>query len=97
MEAALRDGIQDSLSARGLDTQRIELPVVECRTNGCEIQALGYVEDNGKPGVDLQLILPSLLAGSLGSEFDLDQYSGQLSSRPDRRITFLTHLPRKKP
>jgi hypothetical protein len=95
MEAALRGGIQDSLTARGLDTQRIELPVVECRTNGCEIQAVGYYEDIKKPGVDLQLILPSLLTGSLGNEFD--GYSLMMSSRPDGRTTFLAQLPRKKP
>ena len=97
MEAALRNGIQDSLTVRGLDTQRIELPVVECRTNGCEIQAVGDSEDNRKPGADLQLILPSLLRGSLGSEFDMEGYRLMMSSRSDRRITFLAQWPRKEP
>jgi hypothetical protein len=97
MEAALRSGIQDTLTARGLDTQRIELPVVECRTNGCEIQGVGYSEDNLKPDVDLQLILPSLLRGSLAGEFDMDSFGMLMSSRPDQRITFLAQLPRKKP
>jgi hypothetical protein len=96
VESSLRDGIQGALLAHGVDTQRIELPVVECRTNGCEIQALGYQQDNGKVGVDLQLILPALIHGSLGSEFDADGYSILLSSRPDQRITFLAQLPRKK-
>jgi hypothetical protein len=97
MEAALRSGIQDSLTAHGFDTQRIELPVVECRTNGCEIQAVGYSEDNSKPGVDLQLVLPSLLRSSLASEFDMEASSLMMSSRPDRRVTFLAQWPRKKP
>jgi hypothetical protein len=96
MEAALRSGIQDSLTARGFDTQRIELPVVECRTTGCEIQAVGYSGDQ-KKGIDLQFILRSLLRGSLASEFDLEGYSIMLSSRPDRRVTILAQLPRKKP
>lgn len=97
MEAALRGGIQDSLTSRGLDTQRIELPVVECRTNGCEIQAIGYAQDNKKPGVGLQSILPSLFTGSLGSEFDMQGYSLMTSSRPDQRLGFLVLLLRKKP
>lgn len=97
MEAALRGGIQDSLTARGLDTQRIELPVIECRTTGCEIQAIGYAEDNMKSGVDLQTVLPPLLAGSLGNEFDLQGYILMMSSRSDQRLGFLVLLPRKKP
>jgi hypothetical protein len=96
MEAALRSGIQSSLTARGFDTQRIELPVVECRTNRCEIQAVGYPGDQQK-GIDLQFILPPLVKGSLAGEFDLKGYSIMLSSRPDQRIMFLAHLPRRKP
>jgi hypothetical protein len=96
MEAALRSGIEDSLTARGLDTRRIELPVVECRTTGCEIQAVGYTQDNGKQGMDLQSILPGLLGGSLGDEFDRDSFGISMSPRSDQRIVFLAFLPRKK-
>jgi hypothetical protein len=95
IEAALRTGIQNSLTERGVDTQRIELPVVECRTNGCEIQAVGYPEDNGKPGLDLQLIMFSLREGSLGNEFDRNGLSMSMSVRADQRLLFLVHLPRK--
>jgi hypothetical protein len=95
MEAALRSGIQDSLMARGLDTQRIELPVIECRTSGCEIQAVGFSQDNMKPG-DFQTILFSLLGGSLGSEFDQNGFNLTMSPRSDQRITFLAQLARKK-
>jgi hypothetical protein len=70
MEAALRGGVEEALTMRGFDTQRIELPGVGCRTNACEIQAVGYAMDNMKPGVDFQDILPAMLRGSLGSEFD---------------------------
>lgn len=96
MEAALRAGVEQALTARGLDTQRIELPVVECRTNGCEIQAVGYAMDNMKPGVDFQDILPSLLRGTLEGEFDLSGFSLLVSSRADGRLIFLATMPRKK-
>ena len=96
MEAALRNGIQDSLTALGFDTQRIELPVVECRTTGCEIQAVGYPGDQ-KKGVDIQLLLPPLLQGSLAGEFDLDDRSMIFGVRQDQRLIVLTQLGRKKP
>jgi hypothetical protein len=95
MEAALRIGIQDSLTARGFDTQRIELPVIECRNTGCEIQAVGFSQDNMKPA-DFQTILFTLLGGSLGSEFDQKGFSLMMSPRSDQRITFLAQLARKK-
>ena len=66
MEAALRGGIEEALTMRGLDTQRIELPVVECRTKACEIQAVGNAMDNMKPGVDFQDNLPAMRAGNCG-------------------------------
>jgi len=96
IEAALRTGIQDALTAHGLDTQRIELLVVECRTSGCEIQAVGFAEDNRKD-VDLQVILPGLLADSLANDLDRDEFSILLTARPDDRVSFLAHMPRKKP
>jgi len=95
METALRSGIQDSLTAKGLDTQRVELAVIECRTTGCEIQALTYPEDNGKEGVDLQSVLPTLVSGPLKQEFDgFPQMF--LSSRSNGRITVIAHLSRSE-
>jgi hypothetical protein len=96
VEVALRNGIQAALTAKGLDTQRIELPVVECRTTGCEIQAIGYVQDSQNGGFDFQEVLNGLLRGPLGNEFNLDETSYMMTSRPDNRVTFLTHLPRKE-
>jgi hypothetical protein len=96
MEAALRDGVEDALTMRGFDTQRIELPVVECRTNACEIQAVGYAIDNMKPGVDFQSVLAAVLRGNLGSEFDLAGFGLLMSPRADGRLTFLALIPRKK-
>lgn len=95
MEAALRGGIQDSLTAKGLDTQRVELPVVECRTTGCEIQALAYPEDNGKEGVDLQRILPTLVFGPLKGEFETFP-SMFMGDRSDGRTTVIVYLARKQ-
>jgi hypothetical protein len=94
METALRSAIQDSLVAKGFDTQRIELPVVECRTTGCEIQAVSYSQDVGRTPADLQKIVPDLLKGSLAGEFE----SFILMHRPlpDQRIGVLAHLPRKR-
>jgi hypothetical protein len=96
MEATLRDGIHRSLLAQGLDTERIELSVLECRTNACEIQAVGYPEDNRKPGVDLQIIMFEMLAGTLGDDIDRDAFSISMTVRPDQRLGFLVQLPRKK-
>lgn len=93
MEAALRKGIQDSLTARGVDTQRVELPVVECRATGCEIQAIGFREDIGKAGVGIQRILPALLMGPLNSE--LDNPHGHVSSLPDGRVSYIVLLGRR--
>jgi hypothetical protein len=97
IETSLRDVIEDSLTANGFDTQRIELPVLECRTSACEIQAIGYAQDNMKPGVDLQSIVFAMMAGNLGNEFDRDGLSINMSSRADGRLTYLVSLPRKKP
>jgi hypothetical protein len=96
IEAAVRRVIQDSLMAQGLDTERIELSVIECRTHGCEIQAVGYAEDNLRQGVDLQSIMFTMLAGSMGDEFDRDALSMSMTSRPDNRLGFLVQLPRRK-
>ena len=93
MEAALRKGIQDSLTARGFDTQRVELRVVECRSTGCEIQAIGYVEDQLKQGVDIQTIVPALLMGPLNGE--LDNLHGSMSSLPDGRLSYIFLLDRR--
>jgi hypothetical protein len=96
MEAEFRRGIQDSLTSAGLDTQRIELSVLECRTHGCEIQAVGYGEDNMKPKADLQSIMFTLLSGPMGDEFDRNGLIISMGPRPDGRILFLVQVPRKK-
>jgi hypothetical protein len=95
MESALRTGIADALTARGLDTQRIELPVVECRTTGCEIQALGYAEDQ-RQRVDLQFIVPALLRESLANEFETQRVRVTMMGRPDQRVGYLVLLSRKQ-
>lgn len=95
IEAALRNGIEAALTAKRLDTQRIELPVIECRTNGCEIQAIGYPEDSAHGGYDFQQALGSILMGPLGSEFNLNETIGRVTNRTDNRTTFLTHLTRR--
>jgi hypothetical protein len=93
VETALRSRIEGELTAKGYDTQRVELPVVECRSTGCEIQALGYREDNRKPGVDLQMIVFKMMQDGFGGEFDRN-FNMQVSSRPDERLTFFVLLSR---
>lgn len=95
MEAALRGGIEGRLMARGMDPHHFELPVIECRTNACEIQGIGYQGDGAKGAFDLQDAVNEVLAGVLGSEFDLDERSAVMTSRPDTRVTYLLWLPRK--
>lgn len=98
MEDSLRKTVEDALTARGLDTQRIELPVIECRTNACEIQAVGWNEDSRPGGYDLQRILFDALAGNLATDINRDEFSIMMTSRQsDDRVLFLVHLPRKKP
>jgi hypothetical protein len=97
MEAEFRRGIQDSLTSAGLDTQRIELSVLECRSHGCEIQAVGYAVDNMNPKADLQFIVQTLLRGPMGDEFERQGFTVSMGPRPDGRIQFLVQVPRKKP
>jgi hypothetical protein len=97
IEAEFRRGIEDALTAAGLDTQRIELPVVECRTRGCEMQAVGYSADNRNPKADFQIVVLSLLREKMGDEFDLQGVILSMSPRSDGRIAFLVQVPRKKP
>jgi hypothetical protein len=96
IESALREGLQQNMLARGFTTERFELPVVECRTNACEIQAVGHVQDSRSGGVDFQQIMGTVMMSALGSEFEQDGYIMRMGSRPDGRMTFLAHLPRKK-
>ena len=96
IESALREGLQQNMLARGFNTERFELPVVECRTNACEIQAVGHVQDSRSGGVDFQQIMGTVMMSALGSEFEQDGYIMRMGSRPDGRMTFLAHLPRKK-
>jgi hypothetical protein len=95
VEAELRKGIEDSLLAKNLDTKRVDITVLECRTSGCEIQALGYKEDNIRDGVDLQTIIPRLMLQSpVGQEFE-NNLLGMMNEHNDGRIAFLYLLPRK--
>ncbi|HEV7608540.1 MAG TPA: hypothetical protein VGO61_14440 [Steroidobacteraceae bacterium] len=93
MESTLRNGIQDSLTAHGVDAQRVELPVVECRATGCEIQAIGFREDISKAGVGFQMIVSALLMGPLNSE--LDNPHGTMSRLPDGRVSYIVLLGRR--
>jgi hypothetical protein len=96
IESALREGLQKDMLARGFNSERIELPVLECRTSACEIQAVGYAQDSRIGGVDFQQFMGTVMMSELGTEFDQDGYIMRMSSRPDGRTTFLAHLPRKK-
>jgi len=95
IEAALRAAFQRSLTAAGFDPKQVELLVVECRTTGCEIQAGGYLADDGSLGTDFNAIYFKVLSGPLGAEFDLDAGTVSVDARPERRAGFLAFLPRK--
>lgn len=93
METTLRQGFQDSLMATGVGSHRVELPVVECRVTGCEIQAIAFREDIRNQGANVQLIVAKLLTGPLGSE--LDNPHGRMSGLPDGRVSYIILLDRR--
>lgn len=96
IETSMRQEIQNSLMTHGVDADRVEVRVLECRTTGCEMQAVGLMEDDQREGVDVQSIVGNLLKGNLGTEFDS---SGPVVTRlrqPDHRTGYLLFLPRKK-
>lgn len=98
IEESVRKSIEKSLTDRGYDTQRMDLPVVECRTQGCEIQASGRIENTQKDFMDLQQVMFSAMAGSLRNEFDDAGGSVLVGMSPDhQQFLYLAHLPRKKP
>jgi hypothetical protein len=96
VEHDIRSLVEKELTAMGFDTHRIELPVLDCRSTGCEIQAIGYPEDT-RARKDLQFIMPKLFAGPRGAELDRDSFSMMVSSLPDGRAGFLVFLWRKQP
>ena len=94
VESDIRAQIRSELMAQGADPHRIELAVVECRTSGCEVQAIGYPEDNLK-GADLQRILPKIMRGAMAADFDPNGLMVMLTSRPDDRLGYIAFLTRK--
>ncbi|HEU4779567.1 MAG TPA: hypothetical protein VFS58_06750 [Steroidobacteraceae bacterium] len=96
IEVELRNGIQNRLTAAGYDSQRIELPVVACRTTGCEIQAVGYGEDATNSNADFRSLLRATLGGPLGGEFEMGKLAVNMKPSPDGRIQFFVILPRKE-
>jgi hypothetical protein len=96
-ESDIRAHVQEEVVAHGGDPHRLELVVVECRTSGCERQAIGYPEDNLKEGRDLQLILPKMMRDAMPADFDARSHMIMLTSLPDGRIGYIAFLPRKMP
>ncbi len=96
VETDIRAQVRSELMAQGSDPQRIELSVVECRTSGCEVQAIGYPEDNLK-GRDLQLILPKVMHGVMAADFDAKGLTMMVTSVPDGRVGYIAFLARKTP
>lgn len=93
MEATLLKGFQDLLTEAGVDIHRVELPVVECRRSGCEIQAIGFREDVKDKNTNIQLIVARMLAGPLRSE--LESPFGTMSKLPDGRVGYIVLLNRR--
>ena len=95
-ESDIRSLVEKELTAHGLDTHRVELPVLECRSTGCEIQAIGHPEDvRNNRAADLQFIVPKLFETPRGAEFDRNGTSVMLTSLPDGRVGYVVFLWRK--
>jgi hypothetical protein len=94
VESDIRAQVRNELMAQGADPQRIELPVVECRTSGCEVQAIGYPEDAVK-NRDFQLILPKVMRDAMGADFDSRGLTMMVTSVPDGRMGYIAFLSRR--
>lgn len=95
MEREMREYVQNRLIQQKLDPQRIELSVIDCRTAGCEVQAIGRPEDSGNPQRDFQFFVRGMTEGPLYSELDSKSAMTLSFSLPDGRVGYLTFLERK--
>ncbi len=97
-EASIRQSIEKALTDRGHDTQRLDLPMVECRTQGCEIQVTGRIDDPQLDFLELQQVLGMARGGPLRQEFDDESFSAFVGMSPDlKQFLYLGHVYRKKP
>ena len=96
VEPRIRSYIEDALTAQGLNPQRIEPAVIECRMTACELQLIGPDEDNLNPARDPQDLIPRMVRGPLFADFDSQDLSMRMFALPDGRIGYLAFLPRKR-
>jgi hypothetical protein len=96
VEPDIRAYVEKSLTAQGLDPQRIQLSVVECRTTGCEIQAatVAQIEDGMKPN-EPQMLFGRMVRGPLAGDFDPRDVMVMVTTLPDGRHGYVAFLPRK--
>ncbi|HEU4625612.1 MAG TPA: hypothetical protein VFS52_12650 [Steroidobacteraceae bacterium] len=96
VEPDIRLYVEKSLTAEGLDPQRIQLSVIECRTTGCEIQAatVAQIEDGMKPN-EPQMLFGRMVRGPLAGDFDPRDMMVMVTTLPDGRHGYVAFLPRK--
>jgi hypothetical protein len=93
IESGIRTFIQSRVTAKGLDLNRIELPVIECRTTLCEVQAIGFAADEDSPR-NVKRLAVEMLHGPLASEFS--ESSTEVIGMPDGRVGYLVFLTRNR-
>jgi hypothetical protein len=96
VEADIRSLVKNDLIAQGLDTHRVELPVLECRTTGCEVQAIAHREDF-KLGNDLQFTMLKMYTGARGEELDRSRALVHFSELPEGRLAYIFFVWRRAP
>jgi hypothetical protein len=97
VEPAIRDYFEKRFVAQGLAPQRIEFVVLECRTSGCEIQAAGPPEDGGKPALDPQFLLNTMVVGPFAQDFEAGNILMFSTTLADGRRGILAFVSRKHP
>ena len=91
-EQDITTNLQDFLDQHGIDRHDIELPVVRCGATLCEIQAVGQADGSSH---DWQTVLPQLIQGSLGQDFNARNAVTTVFGLPNGQSGFVTFLTRK--
>ncbi len=96
MEPGIRGYFEKQFAAEGVDPQRIQFAVIECRTSGCEIQAAGPVQDSGKPELDPQVLVRKMILGPFANDFESNNTLMTSTTVADGRIGYIAFVSRKR-
>jgi len=91
-ERDISSNVQDFLDQRGIDRHDLELPVVRCGATLCEIQAVGQADGSSH---DWQTVLPQMIQGSLGQDFNARNAMTIVFELPSGQSGYVTFLTRK--